>query len=453
MQYHTEPERRIPVRRQVDVLIAGGGTAGFAAAIAAGRQGAETMMVERYGYPGGMFTGGFVWWCDGLTGTHPKTGEPLAVVRGILRELKERAEAEGALRGWVFEPEPNKLLMMEMMNEAGVEMLYHAWVVDVIKEGDAVKGLIVESKSGREAILADVVVDCTGDADVAFRAGVPCRNCEHWAGPALNYVTAVPDDAAQWLGEHAGDLKAFGQQRREQIRKQHDLPADAFPVPFVGTPFSPGEKEAYSNTLMGPGYDMADAADLSRLEFEGRKLIFENLRAWKERFPAGKGALIKQMCSQAGIRETRRIRGEYVLTADDILSLRRFDDVVTKSPVFWEYSHVFDVPYRSLIPVGVRGLLVAGRCISATRQAADATRIISTCIGMGQAAGTAAALAARNCQDPRDLDIGELQSRLRQQDVELDLCFSPEDYSDEQRAEFQSWFKKLHELYQYEDEW
>ena len=452
-QFHVEAERKIPVRATVQVLIAGGGTAGFAAAVAAGRQGASTVMVERYGYPGGMFTGGFVWWCDGLNGVHPRTGAPMNVVGGILEELRVRAEAEGALNGWIFEPEVNKFLMMQMMNEAGVQMLYHAWIVDVIKEDDAVKGVIIESKSGREAILADVVVDCSGDADVAFRAGVPCSNNEHWAGPALNYVTEVPEGARESFIEHAGELKHFEQELQDNVRAKHGLPPEAFAVPFTGTPFSPGEKMKYSNTLFGPGYDMVNVEDLSRLEFAGRKLIFDNLKAWKERFPAGSGGLIKQMCPQAGIRETRRIRGEYVLTADDILSFRQFDDVVTKSPVFWEYSHVFDVPYRCLIPSGVTGLLVAGRCLSATRQAADATRIISTCVGMGQAAGTAAGLAAVNQQDVKAVDINTLQDELRDQDMELDLHFSAEDYSAEQQCKFHGWFKKLYEVYHYEDKW
>lgn len=453
MNVYVEPQREVPVRAKVDVLVAGGGTAGFAAAVAAARQGVRTTMVERYGYPGGMFTGGFVWWCDGLTGFHPDTGEPMTVVGGILHELKARAEAEGALRGWVFEPEVSKFQMMQMMDEAGVAMLYHAWIADVIREGNAVKGVIIESKSGREAILAEVVVDCTGDADIAFRAGVACHSNEHWAGPALNYITSIPDETQEWFSEHSEELKDFSDRLQEQVRQERGLPPEAFAVPFIGTPFSAGEKEVYSNTLLGPGYDMVNVGDLSRVEFEGRKLIFERLKTWKERFPAGKQVLIKQMCPQVGIRETRRVRGEYILTARDILASRQFGDVVTKSPVFWEYSHVFDVPYRCLIPAGVEGLLVAGRCLSATRQAADATRIISTCVGMGQAAGTAAGLAVKQGVDVRAVDIGRLQSELREQDVELDLHFAPEDYSDEKRTQFERWFKTLEEIYHYQDEW
>jgi len=188
---------------------------------------------------------------------------------------------------------------------------------------------------------------------------------------------------------------------------------------------------------------MVNVEDLSRIEFRGRKLIFDNLRVWKERFPFGRGVLIKQICPQVGIRETRRIRGDYVLSADDILSFRQFDDVVTKSPVFWEYGHVFDVPCRCLVPVGVRNLLVAGRCLSASRQAADATRIISTCVG----------LAAKKQQDVRAVDIGALQGELREQDVELDLHFGAQEYSEEQQHKFHRWFKTLHEVYHYEDEW
>jgi len=453
MDYYTEPQKRIPVRTDVDVLVAGGGTAGFAAATAAGRLGVKTLLVERYGYPGGMFTGGFVWWVDGLRGKHPESGEPVPVVRGILHELEKRVEAEGGLRGWIFEPEINKFAMMRMMAEANVDMLYHAWVADVIKRDDKVAGVIIESKSGREAVFARVVVDCTGDADVAFRAGVPCRNCQHWAGPALNYMTQLPASAAEWFGEHAEEVTAFAGEQKERVRREQGMPADAFPVPFVPSPFRPGEKEAYSNTLFGPGYDMTDVKDLARFEFEARQIIFEALKRWQEKFPAGKDAVVKTTSPQAGVRETRRIRGEYILTAADILAMRRFDDVVTKSPVFWEYSHVFDVPFRCLLPVGVDNLLVAGRCLSATRQAADATRIIPTCVGMGQAAGTAAAYAVRNGQELRAVDIAGLRNELRSQDVELDLHFRPEQYSEEQQRKFAKWFSTLREVYDYADEW
>jgi hypothetical protein len=453
MNYYTEPQKRIPVRAEVDVLVAGGGTAGFAAAIAAARQGVRTMLIERYGYPGGMFTGGFVWWVDGLRGKHPESGAPVLVVRGILHELEKRVAAAGALRGWIFEPETNKFVMMQMMAEAGVHMLYHAWAVDVIKEGNTVTGVIIESKSGREAVLARVVVDCTGDADLACRAGVPCRNCQHWAGPALNYVTQLPPDAAEWFRKHADEVNAFAHEQRERVRREQEIPADAFPVPFVPSPFRPGEKEVYSNTLFGPGYDMIDVADLARFEHEARQIIFGSLKRWQERFPAGKDAVIRMTAPQAGVRETRRIRGEHILTAADILALRRFDDVVTKGPVFWEYSHVLDVPFRCLVPVGVDNLLVAGRCLSATRQAADATRIIPTCVGMGQAAGVAAAMAARNQREVRAVDITELHCELRRQDVELDLYFNAEQYSEVQQQKFAKWFTTLRDVYHYPDEW
>ena len=441
-----EPSRELPVRAEVDALVVGCGTAGFAAAVAAGRSGVRTMAIDCNGYPGGSFTGGLVWKVDGLHGKHPKTGEKTAPVRGIMAELAARADEMGALDKWTIDGESNKLIMINMMEEAGVELLLHCWFADVIMEGRKVRGVIVESKSGREAIFAKTVIDCTGDADVASRAGVECAHSSHWAGPAVDYVTTADPDTAERCGRVNDEIQRFYWEMHRDIQ-QLPLESSYFPVPSFGFP----SKRICRNTL-GRGYDLWDVEGLTRAEIDGRKRIFEFLAKYAERFPELSNARPLLFAQMLGIRETRRIKGEYVLTFADVKSLRRFDDVVTISPVFWQLACVFEIPYRCLVPAAVDGLLVSGRCISDTRIVHDGARIISTCVGLGEAAGAAAALAVKDGVEPRAVDTRKLQQRIRAQNGELDLHFERADYSDEQFAQF-----ALHETrlksYGYEDRW
>ena len=449
MQSVREAARRTPVRDKVDVLIAGGGTAGFAAAIAAARNGVSCLVVDNLGCLGGTFTAGCVYWVDGLWGLHPKTNEHTPVVRGVLYELWDRAKERGIVDGWNFQPEENKYLIEQMVLEAGAKILYHALVVDVVREGDSIKGIIVESKSGREAILADVVVDCTGDADVAHRAGVPCTQTDHWLGPGYFYCLNMSDEASRKIAQHQDEISEF----HAEVRSESQT-LKALYVPDWGQPLRSAGKSFVSNVCkvtVGTDYNMVDARDLTRLEIDARRGVFENLRRFKQRFSFANDVYVVAF-SRHTARETRRIRADYVLTANDVASLRTFPDAVVKSPVFWEYHFMFDVPYRSLLPVCVEGMLVAGRCLGATRIAGDATRIISTCVGMGQAAGTAAALAVRSRTTPRGLDVEQLRHTLRDQGAELDVGFPLADYSSEQIKRFHAFPRQLREVFGYKDE-
>ena len=446
METFLEPARTIPVRERVDVLVVGCGTAGFAAAVAAGRSGVRTMALDANGYPGGTFTGGLVWRVDGLHGIRPGTGEKTYPVRGLLSELAARVEARGGLDGWRFDVEINKLVMIEMMEGAGVEILFHCLFVDVIREGDRVAGVIVESKSGREAVLAKVVVDCTGDADVAFRAGVECAHSSHWAGPAVDYVTDATEEVERWRRAHDRETSDFFW---EMLGPLQQLPRELsyFAVPSFGCP----SRRVCRNTL-GEGYQLWTVEGLTRAEIDGRKRIFEFLDQWRERFPILRETHPVLFAQMLGVRETRRVRGEYVLSFEDVKSFRRFPDVVTLSPVFWAYAFLFQIPYRCLLPVGVEGLLVAGRCISDTRIVHDGARIISTCVGLGEAAGVAAGLAVREGTGVKRVPVARLQEQIRDRGGELDLFFEPGEYTEEEIQAFLLHQKRL-ESYGYRDAW
>jgi len=389
MTYIVESERRTPVVEEADVLVVGGGTAGMTAAVAAARTGVRTLLVERWGYVGGAAVGG-------LVVTVPEN----AGIWGIEREFYDALEAMGGLaiepatdamgRPFILSAPLAKILGDRFVLDAGVVPIYHTWFCDVVMEGDRIDAVIVESKSGRQALRAKVVVDSTGDADVAHRAGAPCRK-GHDGGSMLPVTTMYNCVNV--------DVEAY--RRRSNVKTERRLSARWI------THVNPGELNCWGGRVEGDG---TDNRDLTRMEIELRRQILEEFQNMRELIPGMAESFISIIAEQIGVRETRLIDADYVLTKADCDAGRQFEDSIG---VCWSFT----VPYRSLIPRKVSNLLVAGRCIGS--ESADKIRIVPNCRTTGQAAGLAAAMAARDSGAVRAVDVERLQKALDAQNVRL----------------------------------
>lgn len=453
-----EPARQIPVAGDYDVIVAGGGTAGCVAAISAARNGARTLLVERSGYLGGHIATQIL---EHSAGFHDAHGNQ--IVGGIPQEIVDRLIARGASPGHVRDDtgytryrvpinhEEFKSVITELVAEANVTLRLHTLVSDVILDGNAVKGLIVESKSGRQVFTAKVVVDCTGDADVAAHAGAPFSKGREEDGltqPAtLIFKLAGIDFKAllEYVQDNAQDFKL-------------GVPAsELFNQPYVNLwGFGTSLAEAYADGMLSlyrremhfAGWadigmavvnvtrsvvDGTDADSLSRAEIVLRQQILEFLQFFRNRVPGCQNCYLVATAGSVGVRESRRIQGLYQLTDADVRTGRRFEDAVLQGgfPVdshdpmghsmeaAEQVSSAYDIPYRCLLPKAVESLIVAGRSISATRKALASARVTATCMAMGQAAGTAAALSVKLSVPPRLLDVALLQRALREQGVLL----------------------------------
>ncbi|RIK84526.1 MAG: FAD-dependent oxidoreductase [Planctomycetota bacterium] len=446
MSHILEPSRHTPVRHDVDVLVVGGGPAGIMAAIAAAENGLRVMLLESRSFVGGNLTIGLP-----VLGFLSQQGEQ--IIRGWPQRLIDRLQARNAasehrpcplhMSITLVEPEAVKFVALEMLLEAGVEVRLHTLVADVVKQGHQLRGVITESKSGREAILAKVVVDCTGDADVAYRAGVPCEQGDAAGGmqpPTLMFCLAGVDTERLRLSiaheprTYLTDFipnEYFGQNQqfivvglRELIKRAQ---ADGLSIPTERTIIITGlrEGEAWINMTRVKQVDGVDATSLTRGEIEARRQIEDIQRYLTAYVPGFERAYFTKTAPFLGIRETRRIVGRYVMNRDDVLACRRFDDAIAVAsyPIDLHRPNddgctlewcgdCYDIPYRSLVPTKVAGLLVAGRCISTTHEAMAAIRVMAPCMAMGEAAGRAAKQAVRRGVNPADVNVPELQAEL-----------------------------------------
>ncbi len=430
----TEPARDLPVYADVDVLIMGGGPGGIAAALAAAGTGAKTLIVERYAFLGGMGTQGLFshWPRDRGIGMQPYGGVPQMVVDRLVQEdsiyipeIKPRRPREVAsYNDAYYNEEMLKLVLGEMMEQAGVQVLYNSPGVAPIMEESRILGVIIENKNGRSAILAKAVVDATGDGDIAARAGAPYAKFALGAPVTpfeLHFVLCNID----WT-------RVDKQQVQEAWNRAY-APGSGSLVRY-DKGYKRGERwreglATFDLTMLGK--DCSDAEDLNYGEIELKKATLNFVRTLRE-CPGFEHAHLLKLCHQAEVRGSRRIQGDYSLSKADVLEGRRFPDCIAVShprnrhvrtaladaPIGTQIWH--GIPYRCLVPRKVEGLLTAGRCISTEYEAVHGHLSMIGCMVVGQASGLAAALAAENDITPRQVDVPTLQSKLRGMGAELD---------------------------------
>jgi hypothetical protein len=451
-----EKEREIPVVAEPDVLVVGGGPAGIGAAVAAARNGAKVLLVERYGFLGGNLTIAMV---NPMFTFHDVNGRQ--VIRGIAGELVERLIRLTATPGHVtdltfdnasmtpFDPEGMKLLLFDMVEEAGVELMLHTVVADAIREGSAVTGVIVENKSGRQAICPKLVIDCSADADIVARIGAPFVKGRESDG-AMQPVTLfyriggvdIPalrrwmKDHRDWLKDSPTDEEIDGSQLlaflglKDLVKKameSGEFPADAAPRILMYQ--LPKDGQIAVNCTRLQGIDGTNAADLTRAEISTRRQAWQIHRFLQKNVGGFERSYILDTGVQVGVRETRHIVGDYTMTEEDVLAGRHFEDGIAcgtfaidihppegEQQVFTGSGKaVYEIPYRSLLPQGVDNLLVAGRSISATHNAFGSIRVMATAMAIGQGAGTAAAQAVKRGCGTREVDVADVRRRLIEQ--------------------------------------
>jgi hypothetical protein len=411
---YLESAREINVYGKYDVIVIGGGCAGFSSAIAAARNGAKTLIVERFPFFGGTATASLM---ANIVGFRNQV-EPdyLQTTKGIGEELMLNLLKEGgavnsrnaypsAIRSntkgdlsynYAFDTEIFKHVVLKMVTDAGVDILFHTYFSDVIMEDNTLTGVICETKSGRQAIFGGIVIDASGDGDAAFKAGVP-----FW----------------QTKGDEASRLN------------------DCLMYKITGFP---AETKApgclYKNTMVvwGPSPGAANAADadeLSAEEVKVRLAVYQDLEAKKKNYPGElEGAWVLDTGSLIGVRQTRFFEGEYRITCEDVLEGREFEDAIAMAanPIIHYYGYRrflehegYQIPYRCIVPKKVENLYVIGRCMSTDQQAYESWRAMAHVLAIGEAAGVAAALCIKTKCRVRNLDIKALQARLIEQNCEI----------------------------------
>jgi hypothetical protein len=435
---HREPGREIPVYHSCDVLVVGGGTAGTAAALAAARTGADTVVLERYNHLGGLSTGGMVIWIDRMT-----DWEGRQVIKGFAEEVFDRLPAESVAgppeRDWgskdpfkaaywgqrtaaahgtvnwspTLDPERLKILSQEMLLEAGVRIVYHSWAALPIVEDGVCRGAIFESKGGRQALMAKVVVDCTGDGDMFARAGAEFENdieegdVHHCMNSPWLFGGVDMRKWIDWRTQNLEEFAEFMNRGREEV--------GMFERPFV----------SWRNDValfMGPrqaGLSALDVDDMTEVEIRSRRLFLRHLEFYRKHAPGFEGAYLMVQAYQLGVRHTRRLAGVSRIERAQWEEGVPFADEVAVSPSVSPKFPVISVPYGCLVPVKLDGLLAGGRHISCDANSHGFMREIPQCWLTGQAAGAAAGLAADAGVQPRALDVKALQKTLKAQGVFL----------------------------------
>jgi len=416
--YVTLPGSRVPIIARPDVLVVGGGSAGIAAATSAARNGADTLLIERFSYTGGLATGGMI-----VLLLTMDDGAGKQAVGGLCQEIVDRMESRGGVyyppkdhwnnpdpklveryTRWgltwgggphrvrysvAFEPAEFIYAADRMLSEAGVRILYQTWACEPIVEDNRITHVVIQNKSGRQAIEASVVIDASGDGDIFAAAGEPFE---------LERVHP-------WLWFELGGVnvdKALEQARGLWFRT---VGHDRVLIPWGGEASAPRKIDATNPT------------EVSESLAECRHLVTEEANRLKESHPGFEDAYISLVADQLGITESRRLQGRYVMARDDLN--RPFDDTIARTGHWTKYDCTYSIPYRSLLPSSLTNLLVAGRCISVDHRVHHATKEIPPCMATGQAAGTAAAMALASNQPVVTVDIPALKKKLTDQSAIL----------------------------------
>jgi 2-polyprenyl-6-methoxyphenol hydroxylase-like FAD-dependent oxidoreductase len=441
----------IPLRATVDVAVIGGGSAGTAAASAAARNGASTVLVERYGFLGGTSTAGMVG--PFMTSYTPDGKRQL--VAGLFQEVIDRMVAMGGAidpsqtepgTAWSsfiklghanvtpFHVEALKMATLEMVCDAGSQIRFHTSFVDVVMQGERITDIVILDKAGLGLLRPKVVIDCSGDGDIAVKAGAPFEVGRREDGkmmPVTLFLSIGNVDDEQvvaWMREH--ELLHPGERLFECIVKQARARGEwTLEREFLNLYREPTPGQWRVNTTRVQNIDGTNPDDLSRAEIESRRQAWELMRFFRSHCPGLENAQLIATASQVGVRETRHILGGYVLNGQDVLEGRTFDDAIAQCSYPIDIhdpqgprgrlegirADHYEIPYRCLVPRQVDNLLVAGRPISADHEGAASARVIPPCYATGQAAGTAACLSIQQGVTPRSLDVGLLRKTLRGQ--------------------------------------
>jgi hypothetical protein len=446
MKQIKESSKVVPVLAETDVLVVGSGPGGLAAALGAARAGVDTMLLERYGCFGGNITQTSVesiaWY------RHEGTLES----EGIGYEFETRAKEMGASRkepqsqSEALDTEMFKYVADKLVAEASITPILHCLGVEAVMAGNTIRGIITESKSGRQAILAKRVIDATGDADIACRAGAPYRIAKKsdLLGVTVSfscsgvdtqrffkYVQAYPARLKHWAEKTTGKednlFSPYLSEPFRKARKAGEIPAD---VDIAGTWSSlTQEGEAtYLNMVYMLGFDSTDVRDLTRAEMQGRQQAVWAIAALKKYTPGFENAKLRTFGASVGARESRKIIGRYTITGQDVMNQARFEDAIGIFPEFLDgYGVViipttgryFQVPYGIMVPQKVDNLLVAGRCVAGDKMSHAATRQMICCTVTGQGAGVAAAVSIKENSTCREVDIIRVQRALKKQGVRV----------------------------------
>jgi len=426
----SEPAGTARIVAQSDVVVVGGGPAGMSAAIAAARNGAKVTLLERYNHLGGLASGGMVLVLDDMWDS---TNREISV-RGICMDMIERmaklklctfprehewGDLPESYRRWArwglfdfhtqkqphpicfaasFDPEGWKRVALDMVNELGIELRLHSWFSRAVVEDGAVKGVVCETKSGRQAIMGDVVIDATGDLDVAASAGAPHIEGAYIMTTVFRLGGVDTDTAERFEHEHPAAFAALDKDAKKRI-------GGSWAHWWLKTPL-PGV--VWCNCPHMAGLDGLKVEDLTKAEIQGRKHIAALVDYVRANMPGFERCFVVDVAPQTGVRQTRLLQGEYVIDKEDLAERTRFPDAVARGS---DYT----TPYRAMLPKGVENLIVAGRHYSATPAAQKMSREIPPCMAMGEAAGVAAALALETGVRVRDVDVTALQKKLRAQ--------------------------------------
>ena len=471
-----EPPKTIPVMVETDVLVLGGGPAGLSAALAAAREGVDTTLVERYNAFGGVITqqtmGSIAWYrfaetvdAGGVRGEMEARAKEMGAsmdllgdvgaglvsedlmtqFHGYLEEMGMRKDGEPTYE--ILETELFKHVADQMLQEAGVLPVLHCWAVDAIMDGDTIRGVVTESKSGRQAILAKRVIDCTGDADVAALAGAPFRmspkadlmECTQNFGTSgvdlqkvLVYLLASSGGMGDWTetgSETSSMMSPRIVEAYEKAKAAGEIPEEEEVeyTTYMGAFTTAGEVPDM-NTVHLRGVDPTDVWDLTTAEMKSRERIIWAINALRKYTPGFEDVRIRTFAPAIGIRESRKILGAYEITEEDVREQARFKDSIGICPEFIDgygiiilptTGRYFHVPYGIMLPQKVENLLVAGRSVAGDRISHAATRQMCCCCVTGQGAGVAAAVSIKADVTCREVDIQTVQARLEAQGVRI----------------------------------
>ena len=441
-----EPARELKVRAEVDVLVVGGGPAGMMAAEAAAKdKNLKVMLIEQRGYMGGNLTISL----PILSYLGPKGNQ---VIKGAAQKFIDRLWAKNAasehypcknhMSFTLVDPDQVKTVAWEMMDDAGVEVLLYVFVADTIVENGKVKGVIIESKAGREVILAKTVIDCTGDGDVAFRAGVECNKGDENGGmqpPTLMFlmrgveVQKLRDAICNEPEKYDMDVMPTSQFRKKKFitvglrGRIAEAQQKGYSVPVSRTILITGlrDDEIWVNMTRVSGVDSTDPVSYTQGEHDARKQMYDVMAYLRDFVPGFESAWLERAAAFMGIRESRVIVGKYVMTAQDILEQKPFEDAIAVAGYPVDIHHAkggdctmlfcedaYQIPYGVLVPQTIDGLLVAGRCSAMDHEAMAATRVMSTCMALGEAAGVAARIAIADGVEVSGVDVAKVQQAL-----------------------------------------